>query len=244
MPAVSVPDPRRLLAALRRDLRAVADPQRALPMQRYMRSEMPYHGVPAPEVDAICRRRFADLAFPSSTAWQGTALFLWNHARFREERYAAIALTGVRQAAPFQTLAALPLYEEMIVTGAWWDYVDSLAIHRVGALVRKFPGRMGRTMRTWSRRNELWLRRSSILCQVGSRDAVDRALLYDCIEPSLGSREFFLRKAIGWALRQYARVEPGEVARYVAQNEDRLSPLSRREALRHIGSPTRRAGSG
>jgi 3-methyladenine DNA glycosylase AlkD len=234
VPAVSPPTPQHLLASVRRDLRAVAVPQRARPMQRYMRSEMPYHGVPAPAVHAISRRRFADLEFPSAAAWQRTVRYLWNNAQFREERYCAIALTRVRAVDRFQTLSALPLYEELIVSGAWWDYVDELAIHPVGDLLRKYPGPMGRSMRAWSRSEDLWKRRSSIICQVGSKDAVDRALLYECIEPSMESREFFLRKGIGWALRQYARNAPDEVARYVAEYEARLSPLSRREALRHV----------
>jgi len=93
---------------------------------------------------------------------------------------------------------------------------------------------MASAMREWANGNDMWLRRSSIICQLPAKAQTDLALLYDCIGPSLDSPEFFLRKAIGWALRQYARTDPAEVARYVAENEARLSPLSRREALRHI----------
>jgi 3-methyladenine DNA glycosylase AlkD len=93
---------------------------------------------------------------------------------------------------------------------------------------------MAALLRQWARGADMWLRRSAIICQLPAKEATDLALLYDCIEPSLGSREFFLRKAIGWALRQYARSDAAEVRRYVAANEARLSPLSRREALKHI----------
>jgi 3-methyladenine DNA glycosylase AlkD len=203
-------------------------------MQRYMRSEMPFHGVPSPGVAAICRHWLDPLAFPTARSWEATTLFLWRNARFREERYAAFALSGVRSAEPFQTVSAMPMYEEMIVTGAWWDYVDGLAANRVGPIVRRFPNSMARKMRSWSRSTDLWKRRTSILCQLRWGVDTDPALLYDCIEPSLESKDFFLRKAIGWALRQYARVEPAEVRRFVRENEPRLSPLSRREALRHL----------
>jgi len=82
----------------------------------------------------------------------------------------------------------------------------------------------------------MWKRRTSIICQARSRAATDVELLYACIEPSIASREFFLRKAIGWALREYAHVDPSEIARYVRKNESRLSGLSKREALKHARS--------
>jgi 3-methyladenine DNA glycosylase AlkD len=203
-------------------------------MQRYMRSEMAFYGVPAAEVAAICRGRFRHLEFRSAVAWSLAVLYLWRHAKFREERYAAVTLSDARSARRFQTVAAVAMYEEMIVSGAWWDYVDVLAVHRIGPILREFPGPMRAKMRVWARSDDLWKRRSAILSQVGFRDATDRELLYECIEPSLASREFFLRKAIGWALRQYARTDPDAVRSFVARNEGRLSPLSRREALRRI----------
>jgi 3-methyladenine DNA glycosylase AlkD len=89
-------------------------------------------------------------------------------------------------------------------------------------------------MRAWSRSEDVWKRRTSILCQLGFKKDTDLKLLYGCIEPSLGSKEFFLRKAIGWALRQYAWTNPEEVRRYVRNNTARLSPLSRREAMKNI----------
>ncbi len=92
---------------------------------------------------------------------------------------------------------------------------------------------MKRKMLAWSRSKDLWKRRTAILCQLGFKAATDLELLYECIEPSLSSREFFLRKAIGWALRQYAWTDGAEVKRYTRLNRDRLSALSYREALRN-----------
>ena len=82
----------------------------------------------------------------------------------------------------------------------------------------------------------IWKRRSAILIQLKAKEQTDLDFLYACIEPSLDSKEFFLRKAIGWALRQYAWTDPVEVRRYVVANEARLSGLSRREALKNLGS--------
>jgi 3-methyladenine DNA glycosylase AlkD len=161
---------------------------------------------------------------------------LWHGAEFREERYAAIALTEARAYKTWaEDIDALPLYEELIANGAWWDLVDPLASHRVGALLRAHPREMRNVLIRWSRGEDPWLRRAAILAQLGFKDKTDRELLYAVIEPSLGERDFFLRKAIGWALRQYARVESEEVRRYVRVHADELSPLSKREALRRIG---------
>lgn len=203
-------------------------------MQAYMKSAMPFHGVPSPVLKRLCREVFSGYAPVDADAWKKDVLDLWRGARFREERYAAIALTGHRAARPFQTPGALPLYEEMIVTGAWWDYVDVIADHRVGALLVAYPKDMRRTMLAWSRDSNMWKRRVSILCQLKRRGDTDLELLYAAIEPSLDSKEFFLRKAIGWALRQLAWTDPEEVLRYVKANESRLSGLSRREALKNM----------
>ncbi|HET7230159.1 MAG TPA: DNA alkylation repair protein [Longimicrobium sp.] len=224
--------PAALLARLRAALAAAGDVERAAGARAYMKSAMPYHGVPATPQRAIFRDVFAELAFTSADAWRETVLHLWRNAEYREERYAALWLAGDRRAAKFQAMESLPMYEELIVTGAWWDYVDDVATHRLPVLLRRHPAEMKREMRKWSVDENLWKRRASILCQLPMKGETDLDLLRDCIAPSLGSREFFLRKAIGWALRQYARTDAAWVERYVRQHAADLSPLSKREALK------------
>jgi 3-methyladenine DNA glycosylase AlkD len=226
---------RALIAAVRRELRASADPTKAPAMQAYMKSAMPYYGVNSPTQNEIWRRVFGQRLLPGRVVWQATVLALWRTARFREERYAAVALTGQRAYSAFQTLDTIPLYEELITTGAWWDYVDVIAGRRIGPLLERFPREMTSLLRKWSRSPNLWKRRSAILAQLGFKEATDLGLLYTCIEANLADREFFIRKAIGWALRQYAWTDPKEVRRYVRANRDRLSGLSVREALKNIG---------
>lgn len=204
-------------------------------MQRYMKSVMPYLGVSAPVLRRVFKTVFADVAFADFESWESTVLYVWRNARFREELYAAIALCECRQADAFQTPLALPVYEELIVKGAWWDLVDPVASHCVGELLRRYPRRIGRAMRNWSRSKNMWKRRTAIICQLGFKRETDVELMYACIGPSVDSKEFFLRKAIGWALRQYAWTNPSEVQRYVRANSEKLSPLSKREALRNVG---------
>ena len=199
-----------------------------------MKSTMPYHGVPTPAQRRIFMARMSRLHFADAASWQAQVLFLWHNAKFREERYAALYLAGHKAAVAFQTPAAMSTYEEMIVSGAWWDYVDDIASHRVGPILRAYPAPMRRKLLAWSKSDHLWKRRTAIISQLGFKGATDLQLLYACIEPSLDSREFFLRKAIGWALRQYAWIDAREIKRYVRLNRNRLSPLSVREALKNI----------
>jgi 3-methyladenine DNA glycosylase AlkD len=219
---------------LRSRLRAAAEPARAPAMQAYMKSAMPYLGVSAVPLRQVCKETFGRLEWPDSADWTAEVLSIWRGAIFREERYAAIELTGVRAARAFQRFDALPMYEEMIVSGAWWDYVDNIVGQRFWMLLRNDREPMKRTMLAWSRGADMWKRRSAILCQLKAKDETDLPFLYACIEPSLDSQEFFLRKAIGWALRQYAWTDPAEVQRYVTANANRLSGLSRREALKNL----------
>jgi 3-methyladenine DNA glycosylase AlkD len=223
-----------LAAAMRSRLAAAANPERAPGMQTYMKSEMPYRGVSAPEMRAIAKRVIAEHPLSSCDEWRAAILELWRGAQFREERYAAMELIAHRGHRDCRTPEVLPMYEELITTGAWWDYVDEVA-HHVAELLRKYPDEMRPVMRAWSTDENLWKRRVSIICQISFKKDTDLELLYATIEPNVAERNFFIRKAIGWALRAYAWTDPKEVARYVAANESRLSGLSRREALKNIG---------
>lgn len=223
----------RLLPRLREALIAQADPKRAARMQAYMKSTMPYHGVQMPQLRAAAKAAYAGVTFGSCSAWRDEVLAIWRGARFREERYAALMLAADPRHREFVAPGALPMFEELIVTGAWWDYVDEVA-HLIGDMLRKHPRAMRPVMRAWSTDPNMWKRRVSIICQNGFKDHTDLRLLYSNIEPNLGDREFFIRKAIGWALRAYAWTDPDEVARYVRENESRLSGLSRREALKNV----------
>jgi len=220
-----------LIDAIRTSLREHADPARAPDMQRYMKSTMPYHGVAATPMRQVCRECFKALEFKDAQAWRQAVLYIFRNARFREEWYAAVELSLWKKAGAFRTLDASAMYEEMIVTSGWWDIVDTLAGHGVGSLLREYPKPMKRDMRAWSHSDNMWKRRTAILSQLTFKKDTDLKLLYSFIEPSLDSSEFFLRR---WALRQYAWTDPVEVKRYVRENESRLSPLSKREAMKNI----------
>ena len=226
-----MPADRVLVERVRAGLWAAADPDRAPRMQAYMKSTMPYLGVPVPAVRALVRAEAKTRPPASTDALAATAAELWREATHREERYAASALTAVPAARPLQTTALLPLYQEMITTGAWWDHVDEVS-HRIGGLLVAFPAELAPTVRDWARDPDRWLRRSAVICQIGLKDATDPELLADAVRANLADRDFFLRKGIGWALRDYSRTDPDWVRAFADAHE--LSPLSRREALKHL----------
>lgn len=211
-----------------------------------MKSAMAFWGVKTPELRKIGRTLFRSYPLDGLEEWRATVLTLWRTAGRREERHAAIDLSGYRAYRPIRTMKALPVFEEMIVSGAWWDYVDALASHRLRELVERYPKTMAKRMRIWSRSGDLWKRRSSMICQLGRKGDTDLELLRatigeNLLESRFGS-EFFIRKAIGWALRDLAWHDPAEVRRFVREHEDRLSPLTRREALKNLhGAAARHA---
>jgi 3-methyladenine DNA glycosylase AlkD len=227
----------RASSPLARDIRtrlaAASNPEKAAGMQTYMKSAMPYRGVNLPQVRSICKETLTERPVATCREWQAVIVELWRAARYREERYAALELLGARKHRECWTPALMPMLEEMITTGAWWDLVDGTA-HAVGQLLRAYPKQIAPIMRAWSTDENLWKRRVSIICQVSFKKDTDLDLLYANIEPNLGDRDFFIRKAIGWSLRAYAWTDPREISRYVHANEARLSGLSRREALKNI----------
>lgn len=222
-----------LLAAVRRGLAERADPAKAPDMQRYMKSEMPFRGVASPQRRALGKQLFADHPLSDVDAWRATVLSLWRDAEYREERYLAMDLTGERRYAAWQTPDLLAMYDELIVTGAWWDFVDELASHRIGGLLGAHRDTVEPVVRRWATDADLWRRRTSIICQLRSKEDTDTDLLTYCVEANIGDRDFFIRKGIGWALRQFARTEPAWVRAFV-DTHPALSPLSRKEATKHL----------
>jgi 3-methyladenine DNA glycosylase AlkD len=231
----TVPGVHALVDAVRRGLAEVADPAAAEPMRAYMKSEMPFRGVPKPAREQLLRALVPAHPLADADELHDVADALWTGAAYREERYLAIALLGHRRYARWARPRWVDgLHRRWIVTGGWWDFTDEIAAKHVGPLLRAHPAELTPVLRSWIGDPDRWLRRTSVICQLHARDATDLALLRDAVEANLDDPDFFLRKGIGWALRQHARTDPDWVRRFVAEHPG-LSPLSRREALKHLG---------
>jgi 3-methyladenine DNA glycosylase AlkD len=201
-----------------------------------MKSAMPYYGITAPRLKQAIRPILATYAPGDRAAWEDTVRELWDGATHREERYAATALARHRAARAWQDPASLDLYQHLVVTGAWWDHVDEVAAHLVGGVLAGHRPEVTPVMRAWACDDDLWVRRTAVLSQLRHQADTDTALLHDVVEANLDDRSFWLRKAIGWALREYSRTDPDWVRAEVDLLGERLSGLSRREATRRLAS--------
>jgi 3-methyladenine DNA glycosylase AlkD len=213
-------------------LEAEANPEKAVGMQAYMRTEMPFFGVQKPARVQIARRLIADFPPADRTEYEALVLGLWDLPH-REEKYLALDVACRHRA--YVDSASLPLYRRLILEGAWWDFVDDVATHLIRDLVLEQPEETWPEVETWIDSPDMWLRRSAIICQVGAKERTDSRRLFAFCEARLDEKEFFIRKAIGWALREYAKTDPEAVAGFVEAHRDRFSGLSFREATKHIG---------
>ena len=209
---------------------AAADPERAAPMARYMKDHFPFFGIPAPARRALHREVLGRWQ-PNETELVAFTDTLWARPE-RELQYAAcdVLERGARRCSP----ALLDHLEEWITTRSWWDSVDSLA-HAVGNLVRVHP-ELAAVMDAWIEADDFWLARVALIYQLSYKDATDSDRLFRYCTRRAGDPEFFIRKAIGWGLREYSKTDPGAVAAFVTAHEAELSPLSCREALKRIPS--------
>lgn len=224
--------------ALRTVFAAHANPQRAAPMQAYMKSALPFYGIEAPLRRQLTAAVVKKHPAPDTQALAETMRMLWITSQRREERYAAMELARVGANTKLLNLELLPIYEQMIRDGAWWDYCDDISGNALARLLELYPREMNPLLRRWARGKDLWLRRAAFLCQRKLKTTFDARLFYDCIAPSIGdgkfAGEFFIRKGIGWALRERSYQAPEEVIAFCRDHAAELSPLTKREALKAI----------
>ena len=154
-----------MIEAIRAELAARANPAKAEGMRAYMKSAMPFLGVQKPGREEIARAVFAAHPLEGFDEWRDTVLRLWREATYREERYLAIRLARDRRYREHRTMAALPIYEELIVTGAWWDFVDEVAVRLLGELLGD-DAAPAQVLRRWATSEDMWKRRTAIIAQV------------------------------------------------------------------------------
>jgi 3-methyladenine DNA glycosylase AlkD len=230
-------------ARIAAELAARARPDRAGPMRAYMRDQFPFLGVPAPAQREAWRAATAGLPrrLPEPVV-VAAAEDLWARPE-REHRYLAGRLVNAHAATGAATPALLATVERLLTAGPWWDTVDALATHAVGDLVRRH-GELAPTMDAWLAGDDMWLTRSALLHMNRWRAATDAEWLFAACLARAGHRDFFVRKAIGWALREYSKTDEAAVVAFVAGHEAELSGLSRREALMWLERRRRRRQGG
>lgn len=206
-----------------------ADPAQAAPMKKYMRNQFEYLGIKSPQFKILVKEHIAAHGLPPVDELDSIARELWG-LPCREFQYAAASLIGRMEKKLPEAFAST--FEYLITHKSWWDTVDTLAAHPVGVHFRRFPDVREKYLAKWRKSKNFWLRRTCLLFQLNYKEETDFDLLCDIIRENLGSDEFFINKAIGWALRQYARTDPKAVKQFVKSTD--LHPLSRREAMKHL----------
>jgi 3-methyladenine DNA glycosylase AlkD len=220
-----------LLERLTATYAAAADPERAASMGAYMKDVAPFLGLATPDRRALSRTVLLGTGRPDEADCTAVALRCW---RLPEREYHYFAVDYLRRHVGRLSSGFLPVARHLVTTIPWWDTVDALASRVVGGLVAADP-KLKAAMDTWIEDDDLWVARTALLHQLRYQDATDTERLFAyCVRQS-GHGDFFIRKAIGWCLREYAKTDPDAVRDFVTRERDRLAPLSAREALRNIG---------
>jgi 3-methyladenine DNA glycosylase AlkD len=198
------------------------------PMEAYMKNHFPFLGIKSPPRKQLLKEQFAEYALPEPERLFDEVWKLYNLTE-REYQYAAIAL--IEKMKKHLTVDDLPVLQQLIESKSWWDSVDSLAPY-IGYIVINDRQAGEKVMKEWSLSDNMWTNRASILHQLKFKNETNSVLLFQTIEHHSSSNEFFIQKAIGWVLREYAKSNPDIVKTFVAEHP--LKPLSKREALKHF----------
>jgi 3-methyladenine DNA glycosylase AlkD len=217
------------LLPLIRSLKEQQDPETAIGMAAYMKNKFIFLGIKTPVRKELFRTFVKAYGLPSQDILHTVIIDLWNQPE-REFQYAAISLLD--KFSKKYREEEINLIEKMITEKSWWDTVDGVAAWMAGDYFRLYPGKTIPVTRKWMDSGNIWLQRSAILFQLHYKQNTDETLLFGYINELTGSSEFFIRKAIGWSLREYSKTNPYRVMQFTENSP--LSGLSRREALKVI----------
>lgn len=205
----------------------------ATAQKKYMKGQFEYFGIRSPLRREIARAFLKEYGLPNEDHFEEIIKDCWDQPQ-RDFQYFAMDLLAKK--AKKAEICRVDLYEYLILSKSWWDTVDYLAAKMVGTHFQKFPFVITEYTEKWMDSGNMWLQRTAILFQLGYKKDTDLGLLTNYIERLLGSKEFFINKAIGWILREYSKTDANWVIQYVKENEDKLANLSKREALKWLAN--------
>lgn len=219
-----------ILTNIRSVFAEAAVPENAVPMQAYMKNIAPFMGIKAPVRKTL--QKEISIQYKHLSAEEKAAL-MRSLLQEPQREFHYLAMDWCYHDRKNYTPQSIALLEEMLTTKSWWDTVDFLAANCLGSWAAQFPEKALPVIHRYTQSENFWLVRAAILHQLTYKKATDTNLLAATIVPHLSAKEFFIRKAIGWALRQYARTAPDWVTGFVEAHPE-MQPLSRREALKHL----------
>ena len=208
-------------------LQKLADPVKAAPMAAYMRNQFPFLGIL--KQDSIKHvNEFLKNVDKSSVDWK----FVQKCWKMPEREFQSLACDYFRKVKKVLSPADIPNLREIIVTKSWWDTVDTL--HMIFAEMTSRHPEINKTLLAWSKDDNIWLRRTAIIHQLSRRTKTDTKLLEKIITNCFGTDEFFINKAIGWALREYSKTDAAWVRDFIGRHKSKMGKLSIREASKYI----------
>ena len=207
-----------------------ASAENATPMEKYMKSLFTFHGIKTEVRRALHKQAAENHKEELKKNSRDIALKLYAKNE-REYHYSAIEIL-VKELKKKFTKEDIGLIEKLLVTHSWWDSVDTIAKYLLGGYLQQYPDEIPGVVARFSASDNMWLNRAAILFQLGYKSATDEKLLFCECEKHRHSKEFFIQKAIGWALREYAKTDPDAVKAFVVKAG--LKPLSTREALKNL----------
>lgn len=205
------------------------NPENAVPMQNYMKNNFPFLGIKTPLRRELMRQIYVQTGLLKVDFQETLIEQLWEKEE-REYQYAAIDYTS--KSLKKLTKQHLPLMEKIMLHKQWWDSIDSIAPNAVGTIAKNDPSVLDETIEKWAYGQDMWLCRASILFQLKYKETTDEQRLYRYILANADSKEFFIQKAIGWALREYSKTNPDSVRAFIQQHS--LPKLSIREGSKYI----------
>jgi len=211
--------------------RGHANPAIAAPMEAYMRNKFPFLGIKTPERNRLTKEFWAKRGIPTGDDLLEVVQLLWE---LPEREFQNVAMAFLGKHGKRANKEDIDTFEQLVVTKSWWDTVDYLASHTMGDQLAKYPELIPDYPERWIGSDDFWLRRTALLYQLRYKERTDVGRLFEYIERCKDENEFFIRKAIGWALREYSKTDGDAVRRFVEKTP--LAPLSVREALKHISS--------
>ncbi len=215
--------------AIQLQFQEVSDPKKAKAMEKYMKNQFRFLGIPKPIRAVETKKLFSLYGKPSLEILDQLVPMLWG-LPIREYNYFAMECL-FHQRKHFRE-SDINLFESLMNVHSWWDTVDFICPNLSGSLCRKYPHLLIPTCERWNLDNHFWIRRASLIIQLRYKQETQSELLFKMIRTLMNEKEFFIRKAIGWSLRELAKSQPDKVIAFVENNP--ISPLSKREALKHL----------
>jgi 3-methyladenine DNA glycosylase AlkD len=208
-----------------------ADAQKAIEMAAYMKTATPFFGVQKPERIPVYRELKKRFKPEQRADYEANTRELWALPQ-REGKYTALFYAGAFP--EYVDAESINLYADLIREGSWWDFVDDIAINLVGHAYRRDRRIIKKTIDKWTRDDDMWIRRTTLICHNHHKSETDQDQLFKTCLLLCSEKEFFIRKGMGWALREYSYVAPDQVKRFVTAHKDKLSPLTFREATKQL----------